>query len=200
MLVRRPDSSRYVDTTPDDRIGIQYDFYMPKGYTKSNIVKNKLKGAEKIFVWDPSFNEKDKAFYNSITSERIEVEILTICDKDQFRKEIETYFDLIKETLLDKGVDFRLTVYAFFNKDTKECKDLELWHDRYLIVEKNNTQEVYLVGTSVSSHLNGHKAFGVCRLKEEKDKAIVTKAYEEFRKKINDHTGVKLSFSEPSDF
>lgn len=180
MGVNRPRNSYQADTPPDDRRGVWYSFYKPNGNTKSRLVTEKLKGAGKIIVWDPSFNEKDVEFYNKITSPEIALEILTICDKNQGRKQVEDFFTKIKDSLVDNGLDIEFTLRAFFFEEFKSYNSLELWHDRFLLIERNGEQEVYLVGTSVASQLVGHKAFGICQLIEDEDKAIVIKAYGEY--------------------
>lgn len=200
MGVYRPRNSYRVDTPPDDRHGVHYSFYKPNGYTQSKIVTDKLRGAEKIFVWDPSFNLKDRVFYDHITTDKIYLEILTICDKYQGEKEINEYFTLIKDDLLDRGfnVEIDFTLYAFFFDENKDNNSLELWHDRFLILERKDEKEVYLVGTSVASQLNGHKAFGICELTEDLDKNIVMKAYEEYRDLLVDNeNGIKLHIKDP---
>ena len=199
MGVRRPQYSYRVDTQPDDRRGVWYSFYKPNGYTQSKLVTEKLKGAEKIIVWDPSFNEKDKGFYNYITSSKITLEILTICDKNQTEKQVSDYFALIRDLLVDKNIDIDFTLRAFFFNEFKNRDSLELWHDRYLIIQRNETIDVYLVGTSVASHVDGHKAFGICELKEDKDKDIVITAYNEYCKLIDKKNGITLHDKDPKD-
>lgn len=199
MGVRRPQYSYRVDTQPDDRRGVLYSFYKPNGYTQSKLVTEKLKGAEKIIVWDPSFSEKDKGFYNYITSDKITLEILTICNNNQTRKQVDDYFTLIRDLLVDKDIEIDFTLRAFYFDEFKNRDSLELWHDRYLIVQRNGTLEVYLVGTSVASHVEGHKAFGICELKEDKDKDIVITAYNEYCKLIDKKNGITLQDKDPKD-
>lgn len=199
MGVRRPQYSYIVDTQPDDRRGVWYSFYKPNGYTHSRLVTEKLKGADKIIVWDPSFNEKDKGFYNYITSAKITIEILTICNNNQTKKQVDAYFALIRDLLIDKDIEIDFTLRAFYYDEYKNSDSLELWHDRYLIVQKNETQEVYIVGTSVASHVQGHKAFGICQLDEDKDKDIVITAYNEYCNLIDKNNGMTLHVKDPND-
>lgn len=197
MGVNRPRNSYQADTPPDDRPGVYYSFYKPNGYTRSKLVTDKLKGADKIIVWDPSFSEKDIDFYKKITSPKITLEILTICNRDQRRKHVEDFFAMVKDMLVDKDLEIDFTLRAFNCEEYKDSSSLELWHDRYLIVERNGTTEVYLVGTSVSSHLVGHKAFGICRLIEEKDKNIVLTAYTEYCSLLDENNGILLHEIDP---
>lgn len=199
MRVRRPQYSYRVDTQPDDRRGVWYSFYKPNGYTQSKLVTEKLKGAEKIIVWDPSFNEKDVNFYERISSPIITLEVLTICNRDQNQKQIEKYFELIKGLLIEKDIEIDFTLRAFYFDEFKNSDSLELWHDRYLIIQRNGTLEVYLVGTSVASHVDGHKAFGICELKEDKDKDIVITAYKEYCNLIDKKNGITLHVKDPKD-
>lgn len=197
MGVRRPQYSNRADTLPDDRRGGWHSFYKPNGYTQSSLVAEKLKGAEKIIVWDPSFNKKDVRFYERITSPKITLEILTICDKYQAEKLVNDYFALIRDLLVDKNIDIDFTLRAFFFDEFKNSGSLELWHDRYLINQRNGTLEVYLVGTSVASHVERHKAFGICQLVEDKD--IVITACNEYSKLINKKNGITLQEKDPKD-
>lgn len=199
MGVRRPQYSYRVDTQPDDRRGVRYSFYKPNGYTQSMLVAEKLEGAERIIVWDPSFNKKDVSFYEKISSPIITLEVLTICNRDQNQKQVEEYFDLIRELLVGKDLEIDFTLRAFYFDEFKNSDSLELWHDRYLIVQRNGTLEVYLVGTSVASHVDGHKAFGICELKEDKDKEIVITAYNEYCNMIDKENGITLHVKDPKD-
>ena len=201
--VTLPRSSSIVSSDPNVKSGTNYSMYIPQKNTKTSLVRNIIRGAEIIMVWDPSFNScKDPDFYSYINKNCI-VEVLTICGEYQDQETVQELSDNICDKLRGNGLDFQLTIYAYKYIDPNKLsdRDVRLWHDRYLFVKRNGEMEYYLVGTSVASHLGGRKAFGVYKLEDYEDCRVVIETYKYYKGSIiKDVNGYILETTDPKDF
>ena len=73
--------------------------------------------------------------YGSINTKRVEVEITTICDKNQSERHVNEYFDKIVSFLMTRA-QTKMNVSAFRFIEFKLQNDIKLWIDRYIIEEK----------------------------------------------------------------
>lgn len=172
------------------RKGKNYSLYDPSLHTdyarrrpgSSCIGATLLKGKKKIMVWDPHFTEnRDDAFFEYVDTNNVDIEILTYKNGSQDVCELaaEDLYNNIFDLLENKDIDFTLKIYLIHYEKEWELlnQGIFLSHDRFLIAD----DEVYLMGTSMSSQLAGNRLFGVYRMEAPADKDIIIKTYEKYR-------------------
>lgn len=129
-----------------------------------------LSGKKKITVLEPHLDDRyDHQFFEFVDYDDVEIEIIAAVKalSTSIKNNIDTFARNLDKILSEKISSFSVNLYVF---DESNLKDKQhQWHDRYLITD----EEVYLMGTSMSGQINCHQIFGICEIKEIKDKEII---------------------------
>lgn len=138
---------------------------------------------ENIVIWDPYYQMSCKRLFCEIRSNEITVEVLTICQGYESKRDIQDFADVILSAI-DKTFVLKCVVKVFaLKKDYNERHTWASdWHDRYLIIDK----EVYLVGTSMDAQEAKSVTFGIKRLTDTQDKNLVIDTYVAYRDNVKD--------------
>lgn len=118
-----------------------------------------------IDIWDPYFNiphssaaKSDSRIFSDVSS-NVEIRILT----EKAYSKSSTYSEDLKNAISNQlptgSTNIRLGA-RFIDPGHGKTKDW-IFHDRYLICDRS---EVYLVGASVSSHLDPHHSTGIYKV------------------------------------
>ncbi len=142
------------------------------------------KAKELIVIWDPHYQMDCDRLFCDVASDGICVEVLTMCQGLETKKDIKAFADIILSAIDKKKVrKCQVTVNALQKSIFRSIKGTE-WHDRYLIID----QEVYLVGASMDSHASKSRSYGIKRLTETADKNLVIDSYINYRDGIKDES------------
>lgn len=156
--------------------------FTQKSFQPSFMGAELLKGKKDIFVWDPHFTEnRDHEFFRYVDTEDVYIEILTYREGpiEDCELAAETLYDKICNLLESKIETFTLKIHLIHYENDRELRQngIILWHDRYLMAD----DDVYLLGTSLTSQLNGNRLYGIHKIQEEADRVLIIKSYEKYR-------------------
>ncbi len=180
------------------RKGKSYSLYDPSLHTdyprrrpgSSCIGATLLKGKKKIKVWDPHFTaSQDHGFCKYVDTDSVEKEILSYYHgtKEDCKYDGEILYDDICNLLKYKKLNYTVKIYLYHYEFVGDLhkQGIFLSHDRFLIAD----DDYYIMGTSMTSQLNGNLLYGVHEVQEEEDKDIIYESYYKYR-----------DFSEDEDF
>ena len=165
--------------------GKDYYLYDNSRAGKYPLLYQKLLGQVKdvIAIWDPYYQLDCNRLFCEVKTNDIVVEVLTICQGNESKRDINVFANRILTAIDKKAVPKCMVVVNALKRDWNERLTwVPNWHDRYLIVD----DEVYLVGTSMDAQATNSSTFGIKRLTETKDKNIVIDTYVSYRDKIKD--------------
>lgn len=165
--------------------GKDYYLYDNSRASKNPLLYQKLLAHVKdvIAIWDPHYQLDCKRLFCEVKTNDIVVEVLTICQGNESKRDIYDFANRILTAIDKKAVPKCMVVVNALKRDRNErFAQVPNWHDRYLIVD----DEVYLVGTSMDAQAANSSTFGIKRLTETKDKNIVIDTYVSYRDKIMD--------------
>jgi hypothetical protein len=136
-----------------------------------------------IDVWDPYFNikppERDQDIFFPV-GQNITIQLLTL----KGLSPASTYFNDIANELkaiIPRSKNTRLGIRAINMGDTHH--DLWHFHDRFLIIDR---REVFLVGSSITSHLRPLHSTGIYRLTDVDTASFIVSLFDSYwNKAIN---------------
>lgn len=166
--------------------GKDYYFYDRSRTHNQPLMYTELLGKAKelIVIWDPHYQKDCGRLFCEVARDGICVEVLTLCQGAESKKDIMQFANIILSAIDKKKVKkCQVTVNALQQSMYRCIKGTE-WHDRYLIID----QEVYLVGASMDSHASKSRSYGIKRLTETADKNLVIDSYLSYRDSIKDES------------
>ena len=146
-----------------------------------------LAGAKSsIRIWDPHYRNVDKDLFSSIHQDGICIEVLTICQDGEDKRDMNSFANEVLETIDDGDVPVcKVWVYALMPRFFRKGSWTE-WHDRFLIIDDT---DVYLIGASLDAHMRTSKSYGIYQMTETDDKNLVIDTYKVYRDGIRDTSG-----------
>lgn len=149
---------------------------MPPMYYKNILSQAK----ESIRIMDPHAFEHDAInVFEAVCNENIHLEVFTSgYDEDK----IVSVADDINEILKKNITQFKITIYSYKKNRVPSEHRINLWHDRYLIVDDS---DFYLIGSSIDAQVTSSVCHGICQLIEDGDKNEVFKLFKKYRDYYN---------------
>ena len=167
--------------------GKDYFLYDRSKTKKQPLLYSSLLAQAKDFIaiWDPHYQANCGRLFCEMENDDIIVEVLTICQGNESRKDIQIFADTILSAIdKTKVPNCSVTVNALKRGYNDRFTWAANWHDRFLIID----DEVYLVGTSMDAQSSRSDTFGIMRVAENKDKNLIRDTYILYRDNVKDES------------
>lgn len=186
MEISVTNSSSLVTKPSNTKEGERYSYYdVATGGGSPYKYKELLNTAKKyIAIWDPYLNKGDERIFDSLKGNKLEILILCSCDDYQSEVEISDIADKIYAKISSTDSTLQIKCYRNRKIGGRYFNINALWHDRYLIIDK---ETVYLVGSSINNQISGNLSSGIYKIDDgnAEDKKIIIDAFINYCYNVN---------------